>query len=104
VLRIHVRVARFDGHCTLRTWVDRVAHTVATSRVIRARYHPPTLVASDDLESIPDSIDGEERLDRRRALHRLYDLIRELRPIDRQAMLLYLEEVDATTIAPTSRG
>jgi RNA polymerase sigma-70 factor, ECF subfamily len=92
-------LARFDGRCSLRTWVYRVAHNVATSRVVRARYHRPTLIASDDLESIPDSIDGEERLDRRRALNRLYELIQQLRPIDRQVMLLYLEEVDAATIA-----
>jgi RNA polymerase sigma-70 factor (ECF subfamily) len=32
-------------------------------------------------------------------LERLYAVIRELRPIDRQVMLLYLEEVDAATIA-----
>ena len=34
-----------------------------------------------------------------RKLERLYALIRELRPIDRQVMLLYLEEVEAATIA-----
>ena len=92
-------LARFDGRCSVRTWVYRVAHNVATSRVIRAKQHAPTLVASEDLESIPDGIDEEERLDRRQALDRLYELIRWLRPIDRQVMLLYLEEIDAATIA-----
>ena len=37
--------------------------------------------------------------DRRRALDRLYALIQRLRPLDRQVMLLYLEEEDAASIA-----
>ena len=92
-------LSRFDGRCSLRTWVYRVAHNVATSRVIRAKQHAPTVVAVEDIETIPDSIDGEDLLDRRRALNRLHDLIRQLRPIDRQVMLLYLEQADAATIA-----
>lgn len=99
---IHVALWRslagFDGRCSMRTWVYRVAHNVATSRVIRPRAHAPTFVA-EDLESIAGAIDEEDRLDRRRTLDRLYELIRQLRPIDRQVMLLYLEEVDAATIA-----
>ena len=91
-------LARFDGRCSMRTWVYRVAHNIATSHVIRPKTHAPIFVASEDLESIPDAMDGEDRLDRRRTLDRLYDLIRQLRPIERQVMLLYLEEVDAATI------
>jgi RNA polymerase sigma-70 factor, ECF subfamily len=92
-------LARFDGRCSLRTWVYRVAHNVATSHVIRAKQHAPILAAAEDIESIPDSTDGESVFDRSRALNRLYELIRQLRPIDRQVMLLYLEEIDAATIA-----
>ena len=92
-------LARFDGRCSMRTWVYRVAHNVATSRVIRARERTLTFVDAVTLESIPDTSDGEAMLDRERTLDRLYALIRQLRPIDRQIMLLYLEEVDAPTIA-----
>lgn len=100
---IHVALwrsfARFDGRCSIRTWVYRVAHNVATSHVIRARARPAILIGTDDLESIAETIDEEHRFDRRRTLDRLYDLIRRLRPIDRQIMLLYLEEVDAASVA-----
>jgi RNA polymerase sigma-70 factor (ECF subfamily) len=103
VQEIHIALwrslARFDGRCSMRTWVYRVAHNVATSYVIRPRTHAPTLVALEDLESIPDATDEEDAIDRRRTLERLYSLIRQLRPIDRQVMLLYLEEVDAAAIA-----
>jgi RNA polymerase sigma-70 factor (ECF subfamily) len=100
---IHVALwrslARFDGRCSMRTWVYRVAHNTATSHVLRPKTRAPTLVAWEDLDAPADAIDGEDRLDRRRALDRLYELIRRLRPIDRQVMLLYLEELDAATIA-----
>jgi len=92
-------LAHFDGHCSMRTWVYRVAHNVATSHVIRQKAHGTRLVTPDDLESIADTTDAERELDRERTLERLYELIRQLRPIDRQVMLLYLEEVDAATIA-----
>jgi RNA polymerase sigma-70 factor (ECF subfamily) len=100
---IHVALwrsfARFDGRCSTRTWVFRVAHNVATSRVIRAKAHAPVFVAFDELASLPDTVDAENLLDRQRTLDRLHDLIQQLRPIDRQVMLLYLEEVDAAAIA-----
>ena len=92
-------LAHFDERCSLRTWVYRVAHNIATSHVVRPKMHAAMLVSSDDLESIPDAGDGEAQLDRQRTLERLYVLIRQLRPIDRQVMLLYLEELDAATIA-----
>ena len=93
-------LARYDGRCSLRTWVYRVAHNTAISRVIRPRAAAPTLVAIDeDLDSIADATDREHGLDRRRALERLYELIQRLRPLDRQVMLLYLEEEDAASIA-----
>jgi len=101
---IHVALwrslARFDGRCSLRTWVYRVAHNTATSKVLRPRTNAPTLVALDDsLESIAAATNEEETLDRRRALERLHELIRKLKPLDRQVMLLYLEQLDAASIA-----
>jgi RNA polymerase sigma-70 factor (ECF subfamily) len=100
---IHVALwrslARFDGRCSLRTWVYRVAHNTATSKALRPQTNSPTIVALDDsLESIAVA-NEEETLDRRRALERLHDLIRQLRPLDRQVMLLYLEQLDAAAIA-----
>ena len=93
---------RFDGRCSLRTWVYRVAHNTATSKVLRPQVGAPTIVALDDsLESIVGrASDAEQqRLDRGLALQRLYELIQSLRPLDRQVMLLYLEQLDTATIA-----
>ena len=101
---IHVALwrslGRFDGRCSLRTWVYRVAHNTATSKTLRTRTKAPTLVAIDDsLDSLAERAAEEQRLDRTRALERLHDLIGRLRPLDRQVMLLYLEQLDAASIA-----
>jgi len=106
---IHVALwrslARFDGRCSLRTWVYRVAHNTATSKTLRTRTNAPTLVAIDDsLDSLAEVAHEqrtaeEHRLDRTRALERLHDMIGQLRPLDRQVMLLYLEQLDAASIA-----
>jgi RNA polymerase sigma-70 factor, ECF subfamily len=101
---IHVALwrslARFDGRCSLRTWVYRVAHNTATSKALRPQTNAPTIVALDtSLKAVAAMASEEQALDRRRALERLHDLIRELRPLDRQVMLLHLEQVDAASIA-----
>jgi RNA polymerase sigma-70 factor (ECF subfamily) len=100
---IHVALwrslARFDGRCSLRTWVYRVAHNTATSKALRPQTNAPTLVTLEGLESVAATPSGEQALDRRRALERVHDLIRELRPLDRQVVLLHLEQVDAASIA-----
>jgi RNA polymerase sigma-70 factor (ECF subfamily) len=101
---IHVALwrslSRFDGRCSLRTWVYRVAHNTAISKTIRRRADAPATVAIDEIaEWFDPAGSAEEAIDRRRALDRLYDLIRQLGPIDRQIMLLYLEQLDAASIA-----
>ena len=66
---IHVALwrslAAFDGHCSLRTWVYRVAHNVAISQVIRRRRSAPTLVGLDELDSMADPVDPGQLLDDR---------------------------------------
>ena len=101
---IHVALwrslARFDGRCSLRTWVYRVAHNTATSKVLRPLSNAPSIVTLDEnLKSLTEGGSEEQLLDRRRALERLYGLIQRLKPLDRQVMLLYLEQLDAVSIA-----
>ena len=101
---IHVALwrslARFDGRCSLRTWVYRVAHNTATSKVLRPQSNAPSIVTLDDsLESLGEGGSEDQLLDRRRALERLHGLIQRLRQLERQVMLLYLEQLDAASIA-----
>ena len=99
---IHVALwqsqARFEGRCSMRTWVYRVAHNVATSQVIRRRVNAPTLIGLDELDETPAAGDTDQDLDQQRALERLHTLLRRLKPLDQQLMLLYLEGMDAASI------
>ena len=100
---IHVALWRslsgFDGRCSLRTWVYRVAHNTATSHILKSRRSRQSawVTLDDDLKS--DAPDIEETLHTQQALARLTQLIQRLQPQDRQIILLYLEGVDAAGIS-----
>jgi RNA polymerase sigma-70 factor (ECF subfamily) len=88
----------FDGRCSLRTWTYRVAHNTAASYVNRERRNSATFVGLEELEELPAE-DREFEIDQRRLLDRLSRLIQKLKPLDRQIMISYLEEMDAAAIA-----
>jgi len=97
---IHVALWRsfigFDGRCSLRTWIYRVAHNIATSHVIRQKRKNSVLVTLEAIEAMPDFQD--RYYDQRANLERLMALIHQLKPLDRQMTLLYLEGMDAASI------
>ncbi len=100
---IHVALwrsfAAFDGRCSLRTWVYRVAHNTAASHVQkRRRFRPERWASLDAIEALPDTDDPETAVGERRALSRLMSLIHQLAPPDRQVLLLYLEDLDAAAM------
>jgi RNA polymerase sigma-70 factor (ECF subfamily) len=93
-------LASFDGRCSVRTWVYRVAHNVAATHVTREhRLNSRTLVGLDALEALPTGEDRERAVDQRHALEKLLQLIQRLKPLDRQVILSYLEGLDAASIA-----
>jgi RNA polymerase sigma-70 factor (ECF subfamily) len=100
---IHISLWRsfemFDGRCSLRTWVYRVAHNAATSHIIRQRRAKTmTMVSLEELENLSDKNESGLASDQRQALDRLLALIQMLKPLDRQVIVSYLEGVDAASI------
>jgi RNA polymerase sigma-70 factor (ECF subfamily) len=92
--------ASFDGRCSPRTWIYRVAHNAATSYVIhQRRARASALVSLEELGSLPDPAEGERAADRRLSAGRLLALIHQLKPLDRQVILSYLEGLDAAATA-----
>lgn len=92
----------YDRRCSLRTWVYRVAHNTATSHVTRAfRLRRRQFVTLDEVAAEPAGPEppADEALGRHRALDRLYALVRQLDPIDRQIIVSYLEGIEAAEIA-----
>lgn len=92
-------LAAFDGRCSLRTWVYRVAHNVGTSHVIQdRRVRSRMLVSLEEIDHLPDRDDIESAADRHKTLDRLLEMTQQLSPLDRQVILLYLEDMDAASI------
>ena len=89
----------FDERCSLKTWVLRVAHNTAVSYVNRERRNSAHLVSLEEMEQAIPAEPRERGLDQQRALDQLSRFIRQLRPLDRQIMICYLEEMDAAAIA-----
>jgi RNA polymerase sigma-70 factor (ECF subfamily) len=90
---------RYDARCSVRTWVFRVAHHVAASHVLREHRVFSHLVSLEQLEEIPDKDQSQFLAERRWNLERLSMLIQRLKPLDRQVIISYLEDLDAAAIA-----
>lgn len=103
IQEIHFQLWRsfqhFDARCSVRTWVYRVAHHVAATHVLRERRTFSKLVSLEELERLPDT--GRDRFaaDQRIDLERLSKLIQQLKPLDRQVIISYLEDMNAASIA-----
>jgi RNA polymerase sigma-70 factor (ECF subfamily) len=102
VQEIHLSLWRtfekYEARCSLRTWVYRVAHNTAVSHVIQQRRTGGQLVTLEELETLPGKSDHQRETEDRLALERLLGMIHRLKPMDRQLMLLYLEDMDAASI------
>lgn len=101
---IHIALWRsleaFDGRCSLRTWVYRVAHNAASTHVARQmRLKAREFVGLEELPEIPDHAPGQSASTHRDQLDLLYAMIHQLKPLDRQVMLAYLEGLDAASTA-----
>lgn len=100
---VHVALWRsfagYDGRCSERTWVYRVAHNAASSHVqARRRRRPEKLIDLNEAAGLAAGGDLEAETGTRRLVERLTLLIRTLKAGDRQVMLLYLEDLSAAEI------
>ena len=88
---------RFNGRCSLGTWVYRVAHNTATTISVRKRDRL-LLIGLEDVNPAADVPNVARAIDDERARAKLLELIARLKPLDRQVVLLYLEDLDAVAI------
>ncbi len=100
---IHVALwqsfANFREQCSLRTWAYRVAHNIGVTHIQRSARAVDRIELDDDaaaaiIDERADIGNTERRLD----MERLLALIHRLAPLDREVMLLYLEDLDAAGI------
>jgi RNA polymerase sigma-70 factor (ECF subfamily) len=89
-------LAIFNGECSLRTWVYRVAHNTTISVKLRRRHL--VLQSLEEIAELPAAQDTEESISYAQAVAKLHAMIRTLKPPDDEVMLLYLEDLDAQSI------
>lgn len=90
----------FDGRCSMRTWVYRIAHNVAVAHIAKARRSKAVgWVSLDEVAELPQNEEAEAAIGEAMALDRLRDTIRRLRPLDAQVMMLWLEGEEAAAIS-----
>ncbi len=90
--------ARFDGACSLKTWVYRVSHNVAAEHRMRAA-RKPRPIPLEDIEALPEPTDTEAAAAENHAVASARLLIRQLPTLDAQVMLLWLEGETGKDIA-----
>jgi RNA polymerase sigma-70 factor, ECF subfamily len=104
VQEIHLALWRsfesFDARCSLRTWIYRVAHNVATSHVLRPKKRNALVFLTlEEIEAQPAPQDVEESANRQQVLARVLALVQRLEILDRQLILAYLEGLDAESMS-----
>jgi RNA polymerase sigma-70 factor, ECF subfamily len=93
-------LATFEGQCSLRTWVYRIAHNTASSYVRQQRRgRRMRLVSFEDLDELAHEPDVDHSLDDAAVRVKLKELIGRLKPVDRNVFLLYLEGLKAAEIS-----
>ncbi len=99
-LQLWLSFKYFNGHCSMRTWVYRVAHNCGRSHVTRESRTNSRLVDLGQLESAIDNQESPQNtVERKDTLERLSMLIRQMKTTDRQVILLYLEGLDGASIS-----
>ena len=103
VQEIHAALWRsfaiFEGQCSEKSWVHRIAHNVGVTHMLtRRRARKAQLVGLEQIEQLPGSDDPEHSMGERALSDRLLVTIHRLQPADRQVMLLYLEDLTAGEI------
>ena len=66
--------------------------------MLRERRTFLSLVSLEELEKLPETAQDELAADQRMNLERLSGLIQQLKPLDRQVIISYLEDMDAASI------
>ena len=87
----------FDGRCSERTWIYRIATNVAANHVTRERRRNAPLISLDLVDDLPGN-DTSNAADQDLALRKLFDIIDRLGNPDRSVITLYLEGLDAASI------
>ena len=89
---------RFEGNASLKTWVYRVSHNVVADHVASSKRHSRTSLLELE-DTLPDRSDIEGDTAKSHAVIKIRKLVSQLKPLDAQILMLWLEGEKASEIA-----
>jgi RNA polymerase sigma-70 factor, ECF subfamily len=94
LIAVWLSLDSYEKKSSFRTWVQTVAHRVGAQHIAKRRISRRTERLSNDFESFPNSHDTESLVAIHERALKLLDLLNGLRPREREAVLLDLEEFE----------
>jgi RNA polymerase sigma-70 factor (ECF subfamily) len=94
LIAIWLSLDSYEKRSSFRTWVQTIAHDVGAQHVAKRRLSRRTERLTNDFESLPNSHDTESLVATHERALKLLDLLNGLRPREREAVLLDLEEFE----------
>jgi RNA polymerase sigma-70 factor (ECF subfamily) len=101
-LRVHQCLRQYRGECALKSWIGRIAWTIAVRHLQRKRIRLADDTDGDEslLDGIADGFDLEAACANDETMRHLHDAIESLPPLQRTLLTLYhLEEMSIPEIA-----
>ncbi len=99
LVAIWLSLRAYEKQASLRTWAYDVAHDVGAQHMARHRLWRRNERLGHDLESVPNRHDTEAIITVHERALLLHALLGKLRPRERQAVLLDLQEFDAAEMS-----
>lgn len=102
-LRVHQRLHQYRGECALKSWIGRIAWTIAVRHLQRKRIPLADNIDNGDeslLDGMSDGFDLEAACANDETMRHLHQAIESLLPLQRTLLTLYyLEEMAIPDIA-----
>lgn len=103
LIAIWLSLGSHEKKAALRTWARDIAHEVGAQHVARRRICRRNERLGHDLESLPNRHDTEAITTTHERALMLHGLLRKLRPREREAVLLELQEFDSGEMSDAMR-
>jgi len=82
----------FKEECSLKTWSYRVAYNKCITHTIKeSKQNELSLNSIEDVEHLLETKEFDERIENRNTLGKIKEILKTLKPIDREMFLLFLE-------------
>ena len=96
-------LCNFKNECSLKTWSYRVAYNKCISHSVKeSKKNEISLSTIEDIEHLLSSGEFDKKIVNKSLLEKIKDILKSIKPIDREVFLLFLEGESGKEIAAIS--